>query len=259
MLYEQIRHAEVIRKMYRMRHLMGQKKPPDMGTRLGYPKYSKQFYRIKSKLREAGIISSRGTFVESLPNMHVVVMPLRVDRRQISVLGNRVPYFLFLALVADSPRRGADLARECRVSAKAARDALKRMVGAGIARVDNGVAGAVEDSPAYAWLAGYLAAARSWMDVSGDTSVLFNAVPSYVGGPHARHLLDYEPGSPMGSAEMKIFTYKPFLGLMESIVRESLHFGSRSRRVSVGLAGDDSPQWIGGIPYLKDASGADGR
>ena len=259
MLYEQIRYAEVIRKMYRMRHLLSQKKPPDMGTRLGYPKYSKQFYRIKSKFREEGIIGSGGTFVESLPNMHVVVMPLRVDMRQIGVLGNRVPYVLFLALVVDSPRRGADLARECRVSAKAARDALRRMAGAGIVRTGGGVAAAVEDSPAYAWLAGYLAAARSWMDVSGDTSVLFNTVPSYVGGPYARHLLDYEPGAPMGSAEMKIFTYKPFLGLMESIVRESLYFGSRSRRVSVGLAGDDPTRRVGGIPYLKDAGGADGR
>ena len=57
---------------------------------------------------------------------------------------------------------------------------------------------------------------------------------------------------------MKIFTYKPFLGLMESIVRESLHFGSRSRRVSVGLAGGDHLQRIDGIPYLKDANGDDG-
>ena len=258
MLYEQIRYADTIRKMYRIRHLLSQKKPPDMGTRLGYPKYSKQFYRIKSKLREEGIIGSRGTFVESLPNMHVVTMPLHVDRRQAGVLGSRVPYVLFLALLVDSPRRGACLARECRFSAKAVRDALRRMEGVGIVRMSGGAAAAVEDSPIHAWLTRYLAAVRSWLDVSGDTSVLFNTVPSYVGGPHARHLLDYEPGTPMGSAEMRIFTYRPFLALMESIVRESLHFGSRSRRVSVGLAGGGRPQRIGGIPYMRDASGADG-
>ena len=258
MLYEQIRYADTIRKMYRIRHLLSQKKPPDMGTRLGYPKYSKQFYRIKSKLREEGIIGSRGTFVESLPNMHVVTMPLHVDGRQAGVLGSRVPYVLFLALLVDSPRRGACLARECRFSAKAVRDALRRMEGVGIVRMSGGAAAAVEDSPMHAWLTRYLAAVRSWLDVSGDTSVLFNTVPSYVGGPHARHLLDYEPGTPMGSAEMRIFTYRPFLALMESIVRESLHFGSRSRRVSVGLAGGGRPQRIGGIPYMRDASGADG-
>lgn len=258
MLYEQIRHADTIRKMYRIRHLLSQKKPPDMGTRLGYPKYSKQFYRIKSKLREEGIIGSRGTFVESLPNMHVVTMPLHVDRRQAGVLGSRVPYVLFLALLVDSPRRGACLARECRFSAKAVRDALRRMEGVGIVRMSGGAAAAVEDSPTHAWLTRYLAAVRSWLDVSGDTSVLFNTVPSYVGGPHARHLLDYEPGMPMGSAEMRIFTYRPFLALMESIVRESLHFGSGPRRVSVGLASGGRPQRIGGIPYLRDAGGADG-
>lgn len=232
MLYEQIRHANVIRGMYKMRHLLAQKKPPDMGTRLGYPKYSKQFYRIKSKLRKEGITGDRGTFVENPPNLHVAAMVLRVDAAQISTLGHKVPYVLFLALATGPPRKVSYLARECGFSRKAVYDALERMERAGLTR-RNGSTAAAEDGPARTWLAEYLEAARVWVDASGDTSVLFNAIPSYVGGPHARRLSHYESGAPMGPAEMHIFTYKSLLGLMETMVKESRYFRNHPKPVSV--------------------------
>lgn len=259
MLYEQIRHAHTVRGLYRMRHLLVHKRSPDMGTRLGFPKYSKQFYRIKSRLKEEGIIGGHGTFVESLPNMHVAMMPLRVAGAQISVLGRRVPYVLFLALVTGPPRTAGYLAAECRFSRKAVYDALRAMAGTGLVRIDGRMAVAEEGSAARGWLTGYLAAVKSWIDVSEDVSVLFRTVPSYVGGPHARRLLDYEPGTLMGRADVYIFTYGPFLDLMKSIVRESLYFGHQPRRVYVRSAGADQVIWVDGMPYRKDdASGVDG-
>jgi len=234
MLYEQIRHAGVIRRMYKMRHLLNQKKPPEMGTRLGYPKYSKQFYRIKSKLRKEGITGDRGTFVENPPNLHMAAMVLRVDAAQISVLGHKVPYVLFLALIAGPPRKASCLARECGFSRKAVYDVLGRMEGAGLAGRDgSAAAAAAKDGPARTWLEEYLEAARAWVDSSGDASALFNAIPSYVGGPHVRRLSHYESGAPMGPAEMHIFTYKPLLGLMETMVKESRHFRNYPKPVSV--------------------------
>lgn len=259
MLYEQVRHAHTVRGLYRMRHLLAHQKPPDMGTRLGYPKYSKQFYRIKSRLREEGIIGGHGMFVESLPNLHVAMMPLRVDGAQISVLGRRVPYVLFLALVTGPPRTAGYLAAECRFSRKAVYDALRAMAGAGLVRIDGRAAAVEEGSPAREWLAGYLDAVRSWIDVSEDASILFRTIPSYVGGPHARRLLDYEPGTLMGRADMYIFTYGPFLDLMESIVRESLYFRRQPRRVYVRSAGASQVIWVDGMPYRKDdTSGVNG-
>ena len=251
MLYEQIRYASTIRGMYKMRHLLTQKKPPDMGTKLGYPKYSKQFYRIKSNLRKEGIIGSRGTFVESPPNLHLSTMVLRVDRAQISALGYRVPYVLFLALATGPPRKASYLARGYRLSRKAVHDALRRMEGVGLVRKD-GSAVAAEDGPARMWLAEYLEAARAWIDASGDASVLFNTIPSYVGGPHARRLLRYESGAPVGPAEMHIFTYGPLLDLMEAIVGESRHFRGHPKRVSIRSDGGGQTQKVGGVPYQKD-------
>ena len=250
MLYEQIRQAGTIRGMYRMRHLLDQKKPPEMGTRLGYPRYSKQFYRIKSKLREEGVISSRGTFVESPPNLHMAAMPLRVDREQISVLGSRVPYFLFLALVTGPPGRPAYLAEGFHFSRKAVHDALKRMGAARLVRRDS-TAAAPEEGGACAWLEEHLEAVRVWADISGDASALFGTIPACVGGPYARRLLEYEPGLPVGSADMDILTYRPLLGLVESVVRKSRYFKARSCRVSVLPPGGAQIRLVDGVPCLN--------
>ena len=255
MLYEQIRHANTIRGIYKMRHLLAQKKPPDMGTRLGYPKYSKQFYRIKSEIRKEGIIGSRGTFVENPPNLHVAAMALRVDAAQISALGYKVPYVLFLALATGPPRNVSYLATGCRFSRKAVYDALRMMERAGLVRKDGSVT-AAKDSPARTWLAEYLEAVRVWIDASEDTFVLFNAIPSNMGGPHVRRLSHYESGAPMGPAEMHIFTCEPLLDLMETMVKKSRYFRNHPKRVSVRSDGGgqmqkandtygNEAQWIG--------------
>lgn len=245
MLYEQIRYAAAIRRLYKMSHLLAQKKPPDMGTRLGYPKYSKQFYRVKSRLRKEGIIGSSGTFVESPPNLHMAAMALRVDAAQISALGHRVPYVLFLVLATGTPRKASYLAAECRFSRKAVYDALRAMERAGMVRKEGPVAAAV-DSPARTWLMGYLDAARVWIDASEDASVLFNTIPSYVGGPHAHRMSHYEPGTPMGPAEMHIFTYGSLLGLMEAMVGKIRYFKNHARSVSVkpDSSGQVEEEWM---------------
>lgn len=41
---------------------------------------------------------------------------------------------------------------------------------------------------------------------------------------HAHRLRNYEPGTPMGLAEMQVFAYKPFPNIMESIVQENPYF-----------------------------------
>ena len=60
MLYDQIRYGEVIWKLYKLRHLLAHKAHPDLGSRVGYSKYSKQFYRITRKLVGEGILDKQG-------------------------------------------------------------------------------------------------------------------------------------------------------------------------------------------------------
>ena len=245
MLYEQIRYAGDIRRLYKISHLLAQKRPPDIGTRLGYPKYSKQFYRIKSRLRREGIISSSGTFVENPPNLHMAAMAMRVDAAQIRVLGHRIPYVLFLTLATGLPRKASHMASGCRFSRKAVYDALGRLEQAGLVRRNGHVAIAEEEenNPARTWLAEYLEAVMVWTDTSGDTSILFNTIPSYVGGPHMHRLSHYEPGAPMGPVRMHIFTYGPLLGLMEMMVNKIRYFRDRPKGVSV-MADDDDGRLV---------------
>ena len=252
MLYEQIRHARTIRHLYRIKHQLARRRGPDLGTRLGYPKYSKQFYRVRSLLVRERVINRRGVFIQSLPNMHMAKMSLRVEDGQIRVLGDRVPYCLFLALACGAPARAGSLAGELRLSRKAVYDALARMRVAGLVSMSGPVATA-NDGPARRWLAEYLDLIAAWMDASEDVSVLFNTVPACVGGPLARYLLDYEPGRPMGLADMHIFTPGPFLGLVKSTAGKSRYFRHYPKEVKISAAHGGRVEWVGGVPYRKDA------
>lgn len=252
MLYEQIRHARTIRHLYRIKHQLARRGGPDLGTRLGYPKYSKQFYRVRSLLMRERVINRRGVFIQSLPNMHMAKMSLRVEDGQIRALGDRVPYCLFLALACGAPARAGSLAGELRLSRKAVYDALARMRVVGLVSMSGPVATA-NDGPARRWLVEYLDLIAAWMDASEDMSVLFNTVPACVGGPLARYLLDYEPGRPMGLADMHIFTPGPFLGLVKSTTGKSRYFRHYPKEVKISAAHGGRVEWVGGVPYRKDA------
>ena len=252
MLYEQIRHAGTIRRLYRIKHQLARRGGPDLGTRLGYPKYSKQFYRVRSLLVRERVINRRGEFIQSLPNMHMAKMPLLVEGDQIRVLGDRVPYCLFLALACGAPARAGSLAEELRLSRKAVYDALARMKKARLVSMSGPVA-AASDGPARRWLEEYLDLLAVWIDASEDASVLFNAIPACVGGPLARYLLDYEPGRPMGLADMHIFTPGPFFDLVRSTTGKSRYFRHYPREVKISAAHGGRVEWVGGVPYSKDA------
>jgi len=252
MLYEQIRYAGAVRRIYRLRHLLTQKNPPDLGSRLGYPKYSKQFYRVKGRLKREGILDRHGRFVESLPNLLLAEMPLHASREQIGVLGNRVPYCLLLGLMADSPKGAGDLIRELHFSRGAVYRSLERMERSGLVRMEDSRAVA-EGGPASEWLARYLEVVRASIRASGDVAILFSTIPAYIGGPHAYYTTNYEPGRPAGPADMLVLTYAPFLDLVKSMVRDSRSFREYPTRVEVCATGGVEAEWVGGMPYDRNA------
>lgn len=250
MLYEQIRHTETIRKMYRLRHLLAQKNPPELGTRLGYAKYSKQFYRVKSKLRKEGIIDKQNRFVASLLNLQIVKMPLHASKEQIDVLGNKVPYYMFLALVVDAYKK-TEFLKEFHFSRRSIYNSLRRMEKAGLVNTDYHAITA--DETIKEWFTIYLELVRTSIDATGDISFLFNTIPSCIGGPYAYHMTNYEPGRPVGPPDMLILTYGPFLSLIKSLVQDSRYFKDYPKKVQVCLAKDVEVEWIDRIPYDKNA------
>jgi len=137
MLFEQIRYGKAIRQLYKLRHILAHRSHPDLGSRLGYPKYSKQFYRVKRKLRQEGILDKEGRFVENLQNLWLAELPLHATKKQIDALGNRVPYNVFLSVSIGSPKKAGELSREMNLNRKAVYLATEKLKKAGLIRMEN--------------------------------------------------------------------------------------------------------------------------
>jgi len=253
MLYDQIRYAEKVRRLYRLRHLLVQRSHPDVGSRLGYPKYSKQFYRVKKTLRKDGILDRQGKFVESLPNLWLAELPQSAKNRdQIKVLGHRVPYNVYLAVVSDPGKKRGELARELGVSKKAVYDALASLEKVGLVTIVDSAVSADKEAPLCRWLLRYIELAKIHTNTTGDISALFKSIPGYIGGPQARYVLDYESGRPIGPADMKILTYKPYVKVWKEITGDIAYFKNYPKKIEIELATPkDRTIWIDTLPYNR--------
>ncbi len=254
MLYEQIRYAEAVRKLYRLRHLLTEEAHPDIGSRLGYPKYSKQFYRVKRKLQEEGVLDKQGRFAENLPNLWFVELPLHASKEHIKILGEKVPYNVFLAAFMDSPAIAGGLSKELNFNTKAVYNSIDKMRKAELVTKENSKIYINKEIRVYSWLSRYIELCRTYADTTNDISVLFRTVPAYISGPQAYYMLNYEPGRPIGPAEMIIMTYKPFLGFWESAVMQIRYFKEYPKSIDVNVAkATDEIIWIDRLPYSKKA------
>lgn len=254
MLYDQIRYAEVIRKLYRLRHLLVRSSHPDLGSRLGYTKYSKQFYRVKRKLLELGILDKQGRFVDNLPNLWLAELPLHANKEQLSILGNQVPYSVFLATIIDSPKKTGALAKELNFNRMAVYKALKKLEKVELVMTEDSTISAKEGE-LYRELLRYIDLCKTHADATGDISVLFKTIPAYISGSQAYYMIHYQPGRPVGPAHMRITTWKPFLKFWEHIIDQISYFRDYPKDIDVNLAKTtDEIVWIDTLPYNKKAS-----
>ncbi len=254
MLYDQIRYAELVRKLYRLRHLLTQKDHPDIGSRVGYPKYSKQFYRIKKKLQEEGILDKQGKFVDSLKNLWLVELPLHAKKKQIKTLGHNIPYSVFLAAAFDSPRKMGELSKDLNFNRMGVYKAVAKLKKAELVAKENSKISVNIDERIHRWLLRYIELCKTEVDTTSNISALFNTVPAYISGPQAYYMLNYEPGRPAGPADMIIMTYKPFLGFWESVIRQVRYFKDYPKMIDVKVAkATDEIVWIDRLPYSKKA------
>lgn len=251
MLYEQLRYAEVVRKLYKIRHLLVHKDHPDIGSRVGYQKYSKQFYRIKKNLAKEGILDREGKFVENILNLWMVELPIDADNNQIKVLGNRIPYTLFLSLCLDSPKKSGELSKDLNLNRMSAYLAIEKLKKTELISSEDSLIVAL-GGEVHRWLMRYLELCKTYADTIGDISPLFNTVPAYIGGKQAYYMANYEPGRPVGPSDMEIITFKPFVNFWESVIKEISYFKDYPKTVEIGLAKPkDSVVWIDRLPYKK--------
>ncbi len=253
MLYRQIRYADEIRKLYRLRHLLTTRTGhSDIGSLLGFQKYSKQFYRMKLVLRKERILDRRGAFVESAPNLWIAELRPRASKEQTKALGHRIPYFVFLAATITPGAKTSNLSREFLIDRYLVHYAVRGLAAAKVLSVE-------ERGPLYPsetlrlWLLRYIELSKSHADTTGDLFHLLSALPGYIGGPAAKYAIKYVPGSPIGPSDMVILSYKPFLEYWKLVVKETGYFKDYPKRVEVELARpSDEVVEIDGIPYKRN-------
>ena len=252
MLYTQIRYAEEVRTLYRLRHVLASRGRPEIHSRLGFPKYNEQLRRIKNVLKQEHVLDRQGRFVESEPNIWLSRLPVVADRWKTRVLGHKIPYSVFLSLTAGTETTLKGLPGELKVDAHSAALAVERMLEAGVIVEDRDGEMTADDKTGE-WLLRYIELAKSQAKATGDISYLFRAVPAYISGPRAFYDLHYEPGRPMAPADMTVATYEPFRSLWESIVREVPYFQEYPHTVTVGHAERFEVTWANGLPYERRA------
>jgi hypothetical protein len=225
MLYEQIRYAEEIRRLYKLRHLLHHARRPAIDALLGYPKNSTQFYRIKKALQATHVLDGQGRFVENPPNLWTAELALNANRAQTKALGNKAPYTIFLAATLEPQTTTKALPRELFVKRQTVHKALNRLLRVkAVSKMSGDETLIVTNEKLRTWLLKYIDLSRSHADTTGEVSYLFGAVPAHITGPAALYAVSYEPGRPIGPSEMVIATYKPFQNVWESFVNEVRYF-----------------------------------
>lgn len=256
MLYEQIRYAEEIRKLYRLRHILTHRPHPAIDSLLGYSKKDTQFRRIKKTLQKERVLGQNGRFVENEPNLWMAELALFASKDQTKTLGHRIPYSIFL--VASLQPAGkvapANLSKDLLVSRQTIRYSLNELIAVNILKSEN-QGTMIADDKLRRWLVKYIDLAKSYADVTGDISYLFNTVPAHIGGPAAFYSTNYEPGRPIGRSEIEIETYKPFSPVWKSLTQDVRYFKEYPKQVRVEIASpNEDLVWSGGIPYHRVSS-----
>jgi len=254
LLYTQIHYAEEVRKLYRLRHLISRRSRPGVSAQLGFKEYNEQLRRIKNILKKERVLDRRGRFVENEPNTWLAHLPILADRTKTRVLGERVPYEIFLALALDSKATSRELPKMLKVDRHVTGAAIKRLSEAGL--LEKKPRGdLIPDARVRDWLLRYVDQAKAYAFATGDIYYLFSAVPAYIGGPRAYFDQNYLPGRPAGPPRMEIVTYPPFQEAWEAIVKDVRYFRDYPKAVTVEPNADPHESvWIDSLPYKRRPS-----
>jgi|GEM_PF-2267742 len=253
MLYTKIRHAETIRTLYRLRNVLAHEYHPEIGSKLGFAKFSGHYYRLMKKLQEEKILDSEGRFVETTTNSWLVELPTIVEPVILKILGNRIPFLIYLAFTIGWSTSSGRIIKELFLTRSSTHNALTKLgMHNLIEKTDSDFL--VRGEPFHRWLRRYLQLCKTQADIKNDIAILFDTVPAYVDGDQAYYLLNYEPGRPIGPANMIIKTHEPFFSFWKSAINEIRYFKEYPKNVQLEvITKNEKILWLNGIPYNKNA------
>lgn len=254
MLYNKIRYAEKIRSMYRLRHLLVHGRHPDIGSRLGFTKYSKQYYDVRNKLIDENILDRQGRFIDSPVNVWIAELPITVNKKQLGMLRSPHACIIAMSLFFNKRIQVKDIPTSLGLHRRTAYDAIKKLASAHLAKLHKGILTGMEDESFYRWLEKYIKLCLMQADTNDDIHLLFDLAPSYIDGNQAYYTLNYEPGRPVGPADMIIRTWDPFMTFWKDAIDEVRYFKNYPKKISIQKAKKtDVIVWLNGLPYNKRA------
>lgn len=256
MLYTKIRHAEAIRKLYKLRHLLELERHPEIGSRLGYKKYSRHYYQLKKKLKDEKILDKEGRFIESLTNKWITELPITVqDPKLLQVLGTKSTFNLFLSSFFVRQTSVNELKQELHMNTRTIYDRLKKLNEHSCIFYFKSNVEINEKSKMHYWLSKYLEYSLTQADAEGDISILFDSVLAYIDGPQAYYITNYEPGRTIGPANMIIRTSRFFEKFWQYALRRISYFTNYPKKIIVLPQHRDAKIiWLNELPYNEKAT-----
>lgn len=258
MLYTKIRYCDAIRKLYRLRNIMVHERHRDISSRLGYQKYSKYYYDLLEKLMDEKVLDRNNVFIDNMPNSWLTELPKILSKEQTKILGNYIPFAIYLALFFDivkSPRSLHDELKFTRSSTYYAIDKLKEL---NLIKTEKSEVIVAKKSKFYEWLFRYLELTLVHADVKNEISILFDSAPAFMDGPHAYYIVNYEPGRPIGPSDMIIRTHKPYMEFWRVVLKNVRYFKEYPKRIKLlTIQKEEKIVWINSLPYNKNAKEGD--
>lgn len=213
------------------------------------------------KLQDEKILGGNGEFIESTTNSWLVELPLIVNNvEQMKTLGSRIPFIVYLASIINRFITASDMIKQLFVTKSSAYHSLGKLRILDLIEKEEFKIVANKETKFYHWLERYLELCKMQADIKNDISILFDTVPGYVDGEQAYYLLNYEPGRPIGPANMIIKTYLPFLSFWNDAIKEIRYFKEYPKKVTLEIiTKNEKLLWLNGIPYNKNAKDRLGR
>jgi hypothetical protein len=204
---------------------------------------------VKKLLKQEGILDSEGRFVTSAPNVWLAELTQILTKKQLKILGDEIPYTVFLAAVLGSTKRIGLLAKQLCMSRSSVYYATSRLEETGLLEHNKKHEISPADKPKE-WLLTYLEACKTHVDVTGDIPILFRAVPGYIDGSRAYYAQHHEVGMPIGRSDMVIATMRPFIDFWSSMIKQVRYFKEYGKDILVALANPSvRVVWVDRLPY----------
>lgn len=232
MLYDKLRYANAIYKLWQRSNVYPNKKRPEFASKMGYAKYSKHYYKIIDRMKKEHIINDDGRWISTLTNECLRNLPSMTSPDTAKILGYESAYKIYLAIFFGDTSP-VELSKDLDIKRPTVHAVIKKLLGYSLITKDRYILSINKDTGMYRWLSLYIAACYAEARVTATSVVLFDCVPGYIDGMQAYHITHYQSGMPMGCANMIIRSSKLYHRFWRTLIDDIKYYEDYPKKVTV--------------------------